>query len=160
MHACLALLSSSCKCGNKGVGDISQCIAGLGGKLLLAELVLGDKLVLLGELVLRNKLSLLSKLVLVLRTELCLELVVLRELSLDKLLSILNKLLPILNKLLSILSKLLAILQELLSILYEVVPTWVELTCQCLNNWASILSQLIWDILNELTRVGLELVEV
>ena len=160
MHACLALLSSPCKCGNKRVGDISQCIAGLGGKLLLAELVLGDKLVLLLELVLRNILSLLSKLVLVLRTKLCLKLVVLRELCLHKLLSILNKLLSSLNKLLPVFSKLLPILQELLSILYEVVATWVELTCHCLNNWASILSQSIWEILDELTRVGLELVEI
>merc|ERR1719320_1649445 len=130
MHACLALLSSSCKCRDDGVGNVTQGIAGLRGKLLL-----------LAELVLRYKLGLGSKLILL--TKLCLKLVGLRKLCLHKLLSILNELL-------SILCKLLSILQELLSILYEIVSTGSELTCHSLHYGPSILCQLVWSILNEL----------
>merc|ERR1719312_1420719 len=116
MHACLALLSSSCKCRDDGVGNVTQGIAGLRGKLLLlAELVLRYKLGLGSKLILRHKLILLTKL--------CLKLVGLRKLCLYKLLSILHKLL--------------SILQELLSILYEIVSTGSELTCHSLHYWPS-----------------------
>merc|ERR1719312_1655614 len=150
MHACLALLSSSCKCRDDGVGNVTQGITGLRGKLLLlAELVLryklglGSKLILSHKLSLGHKLSLLAKLVLILRTKLGLKLVGLRKLCLYKLLSILNKLL-------SILCKLLSILQELLSILYKIVSTGGELTCHSLHYGPSILCQLVWNILNKL----------
>merc|ERR1719312_120278 len=146
MHACLALLSSSCKCRDDGVGNVTQGIAGLRGKLLLlAELVLkyklglGSKLILSHKLSLGHKLSLLAKLVLILRTKLGLKLVGLRKLCLYKLLSILNKLLSCLN--------------ELLSILYEIVSTGSELTCHSLHYWPSILCQLVWNILNELSWI-------
>ena len=158
MHACLALLSSSCKCWDDGVGNVTQGIAGLRGKLLLlAELVLRYKLGLGSKLILRHKLSLWHKLSLL--TKLCLKLVGLRKLCLYKLLSILNKLLSCLNELLSILCKLLSILQELLSILYEIVSTGSELTCHSLHYRPSILCQLVWNILNKLPWIWLELIK-
>merc|ERR1719320_1006423 len=135
MHACLALLSSSCKCRDDGVGNVTQGIAGLRGKLLLlAKLVLRYKLGLGSKLILRHKLSLWHKLSLL--TKLGLKLVGLRKLCLYKLLSILNKLL--------------SFLQELLSILYEIVSTGSELTCHSLHYRPSILCQLVWNILNKL----------
>merc|ERR1719312_1347115 len=132
MHACLALLSSSCKCRDDGVGNVTQGITGLRGKLLLlAKLVLRYKLGLGSKLSLGHKPSLLTKL--------CLKLVGLRKLCLHKLLSILNKLL--------------SCLQELLSILYEIVSTGSELTCHSLHYRPSILCQLVWNILNELSWI-------